>query len=209
MNIIILIAQLIILSTIGTIPSIKDLSNEIYVGVDNQVNINLKNCNPEFVDLKISSGTLFKRDDSTYSIFVQIPEEDIKVKLYYKKVVCEIKMVKAVLLPSPELTFESNSERTISKKNAEQTGKLMLVYPAEYANIPSSSIISFNVTIQDPMGKPIFSNYIRGEALDKNTLNMISKVNAGSKLFINNVITQSSSQGARSIPVQLELAIVD
>lgn len=209
MNIIILITQLIILTTIGTIPSIEDLSDEIYVGVDNHININLKNCNPEFVDLKISSGTLIKRDDSTYSIIVQIPEEDIKVKLYYKKVICEIKMVKAVLLPSPELTFESNSERTISKKNAEQTGKLMLVYPTEYTNIPRSSIISFNVTIQDPMGKPIFSNYIRGEALDKNTLNMISKVNAGSKLFINNVITQSSNQGARSMPVQLELAIVD
>lgn len=209
MNIIIFIAQLIIFTTIATIPSIKDLSNEIYIGVDNQVIINLKNCNPEFVDLKISSGTLIKRDDSTYSIIVQIPEEEIKVKLYYKNVVCEIKMVKAVMLPSPELAFENTKEGIISKKDAEQTGKLMLTYPAEYANISRSSIISFNVTIQDPMGKPIFSNYIRGDALDKNTLNMLSKVKDGSKLFINNVITQSSNQGARSIPTQLELAIVD
>lgn len=209
MNIVLFIAQLIIITTIGTIPSIKDLGNEIYIGIDNQVIINLKNCNPELVDLKISSGTLIKRDDSTYSIIVQIPEDDLKVKLYYKKVICEIKMVKAVILPSPELTFETIGNGIISKKNAEQTGKLKLTYPSEYANIPLSSIISFNVTIQDPMGKPIFSNYIRGDALDKNTLNMLSKAKNGSKLFINNVITQSSNLGARSIPVQLALEIVD
>jgi hypothetical protein len=203
-----LIAQLLLVSVNASIPSIKDLGEEVYIGIDNQVMIDLKGCNPEEVELKISSGTLVKRSDSTYTIIVSIPEEEIKVKLYYKKVVCQIKAVKAMRMPMPSIVFE-NAEKTISKANATQSGKLIIKYPAKYTNIGRANIISFNVAIMDNSGRTIFANYVRGDALDSNTLTMLSKVNKGSKLLINNIITQSASLGAMNVPASLEMSIVD
>lgn len=208
MQSLILIAQILFLSLNSSIPTIKSIGDEVYIGFDNQLLIDLKGCNPEDVNIKISSGTIAKRTDSTYSIFVNIPEDEIKVKLYYKKVICQIKTIKAVRLPNPEITFE-NLDRTISKAQATQAGKLILKYPVSYSNIGVSNIISFNAAIEDTNGRFLFSTYTRGDALDKNTINMLSKVKSGTRLIINNIITQTSGLGAMNTPGTLTLQIVD
>ncbi len=192
----------------ATIPSFRDFGDEIYIGIDNTIHIDLNDSDPEYVDLKISSGSLIKRSDSTYSIIVQIPEDEVKIKLYYKKVVCQIKTVKTSRLPNPELGFELVHGK-ISKAEADKTGKLILNYPEKYANINKQQIISFNTTIIDATGRSVFATYTRGDALDNNTLSMLKKVQPGSKIRINNVVAQSPNLGAIQIQSALELDIAE
>lgn len=203
-----LLLQCTVAIMLATIPSFKNMGDEIYIGVDNILQIDLNDCDPNDINIKTTSGSLIKRNDSTYSIVVQIPEDEIKVKLYYKKIVCQIKTLKAERLPNPQIKMEGSST-TFSKSSANQSGKLSIEYPAKYTNIGKSNIISFNVSIQDPSGRPVFSTYTRGDALDNNTINMIKKVQVGSKLLINNIITQSASLGATQVPTSLNISIIE
>ena len=204
----ILFLQLSLAFIIATIPSFRDFGDEIYIGVDNIVHVDLNDCDPDDVDLKISSGTLIKRSDSTYSIVVQIPDDEVKIKLYYKRVVCQIKTVNTARMPNPGLGFEFVQGK-ISKAEADKAGKLILKYPEKYANITRHNIISFNITIIDPTGRAVFSTYTRGDTLDNNTLNMLKKVQQGAKLQINNVVSQSPNLGTMHIQASLELVIME
>ena len=203
------LVHLIFSTFVANLPALSEMGDELYIGVENIIQIDFNNCDPEYVDLKISSGTLIKRSDSTYSVIAQLPEEEVKIKLYYKKVVCQIKTVRFVRLPEPVLTFENVRTSTVSRKEIDKLGKLTLEYPSSLKNIPKTNILSFNVYIQDTGGRHIFSTYTRGEKLDNNTINMLAKVAAGSKLTINNVITQSASIGARNVQGELGLSITD
>ena len=90
----------------SNIPAFKDVGETLFIGIENTISIDLKGCDPELVEIKVSSGHLYKRSDSTYILNVSHVEDEFKIKLYYKKVICEIQSMKTARIPDPTLTFE-------------------------------------------------------------------------------------------------------
>ena len=185
----------------------KDISSTIYMGVENKIALHLNGCAAEDINLKINSGSLFKRDDSTYSFIPQVEMEDLKLKLYYKKVLVEVKTVSVKKIPDVAPYFEGEKMGKIKKSDISSLGKLTFNYPKDYPEEMKSVVYSFNVFITDLNGVALYSGNMRGDSFDGQITTVISKLNKGGRIIINNIIVQNLRSGHQRINNSKELMV--
>jgi len=185
----------------------KDISSTIYMGVENKIALHLNGCAAEDINLKINSGSLFKRDDSTYSFIPQVEMEDLKLKLYYKKVLVEVKTVSVKKIPDVAPYFVGEKMGKIKKSDISSLGKLTFNYPKDYPEEMKSVVYSFNVFITDLNGIAIYSGNMRGDSFDGQITTVISKLNKGGRIIINNIIVQNLRSGHQRINNSKELMV--
>lgn len=199
----------LLMSIFLNIPSFGKINSELYVGVENHIHIHLNNCNPEDIHLKVNIGTLQKRSDSTYIYIPQNPGEEIKFKLYYKKVICAVASSNALLLPEPKLSFEKENNGTIRVKDLSNPGKLQFTYLPFYPEQNKNRILSFALMVNDKNGLPVYSNTVRGDILDENTLKYLCKLSSGAIISVNNIIITNTYKGNTRYMGNLQLLVVD
>jgi aspartyl/asparaginyl-tRNA synthetase len=193
----------------SNIPAFKSIDETLYIGVENTITIDLKGCDPELVEIKVNSGHLYKRSDSTYIMTISQLEDEVKIKLYYKKVIVEIKTLKTGRIPEPTLIFEFESDGKISRKKNPNPGKLSFVYPTSYPENQKLTIISFFVSLIDSNGMPMFSANMRNDSLDEQAINQLKRLNPGSSISISHIISQHPTQGTRQTHYVKQLLVVD
>jgi len=187
----------------------KNISNTMYMGVENKIMLQLNGCTAEDINVKINSGSLFKRDDSTYSYIPQVEMEDLKLKLYYKKVLVEVKTVSIKKIPDVTPYFEGEKMGIIKKSEINGLGKLTFDYPKNYPDEMKSVIYSFSIFVMDENGATIYSGNMRGDSLDGNVSSVITKLNKGGRIIINNMIVHNLRSGHQRINNSKELNITD
>ena len=196
--------------TNGILPSFKGgFPDTLYVGMESQIHSSLKGCDPEDVQIKINSGNIYKRDDSTYIFHPQIPEDEMKIKLYYKKLLCELKTVKVKKLADIEPSFEFENQGFIKKSDLQKSGHLQIKYPEDYPEDLKTTLVSFNFMAMEPGGISVYSATIRGDKLDANAMQTIGKLVKGSRLIINNVITQNKRAGMSVLNIHKQIVLLD
>ncbi len=199
---------LVIFAVTSNLPGFsKDISSTIYMGVENKITLHLNGCAAEDINLKINSGSLFKRDDSTYSFIPQVEMEDLKLKLYYKKVLVEVKTVSVKKIPDITPYFVGEKMGKIKKSDISSLGKLTFNYPKDYPEEMKSVVYSFSVFITDINGVAIYSGNMRGESLDGQITSMIAKLNKGGRIIINNIIVHNPRSGHQRINNSKELMV--
>lgn len=199
---------LVIFAVTSNLPGFsKDISSTIYMGVENKITLHLNGCAAEDINLKINSGSLFKRDDSTYSFIPQVEMEDLKLKLYYKKVLVEVKTVSVKKIPDVTPYFVGEKMGKIKKSDISSLGKLTFNYPKDYPEEMKSVVYSFSVFITDINGVAIYSGNMRGESLDGQITSMIAKLNKGGRIIINNIIVHNPRSGHQRINNSKELMV--
>lgn len=197
-----------LLCTYTNLPNFKNLGDVVYTGVENNIFISFNGCDPEKIEVKVNVGTLNKRNDSLYVFIPQIGESEVKIKLYYQKVLCAIKVVQVKKIPEPVLILENENQGFIKMKDLTGSGKLSFVYPEGYPENNKSKIISFSVLINDHMGRVVASTTIRGDRFDENMLNHIKNLSAGATIIFSNIITQNIYQGNALLQVNKQITIV-
>jgi len=100
-------------SVFTSVPEFKDMSDQFYLGVENPISIRLNQCEAEDIQIKVSEGSLHKRSDSTYIYMGHQAIEELKIKLYYKKILCAVKVVSVTNLPTPTITLSNESDGMI------------------------------------------------------------------------------------------------
>ena len=199
---------LVIFAVTSNLPGFsKDISSTIYMGVENKITLHLNGCAADDINLKINSGSLFKRDDSTYSFIPQVEMEDLKLKLYYKKVLVEVKTVSVKKIPDVTPYFVGEKIGKIKKSDISSLGKLTFNYPKDYPEEMKSVVYSFSVFITDINGVAIYSGNMRGESLDGQITSMIAKLNKGGRIIINNIIVHNPRSGHQRINNSKELMV--
>jgi len=199
---------LVIFAVTSNLPGFsKDISSTIYMGVENKITLHLNGCATDDINLKINSGSLFKRDDSTYSFIPQVEMEDLKLKLYYKKVLVEVKTVSVKKIPDVTPYFVGEKMGKIKKSDISSLGKLTFNYPKDYPEEMKSVVYSFSVFITDINGVAIYSGNMRGESLDGQITSMIAKLNKGGRIIINNIIVHNPRSGHQRINNSKELMV--
>ncbi len=193
----------------SNIPAFKDMGETLFIGIENTISIDLKGCDPELVEIKVSSGHLYKRSDSTYILNVSQVEDEFKIKLYYKKVICEIKSMKTARIPEPTLTFEFENDGKIYRKKNANPGKLQFIYPATYPEHQKSKIMSFFISMVDPRGMSMYSANMRNDSFDEFSINQLKRLNPGSTIHISNIVSIHPTQGARQTHYSKQLIVVD
>lgn len=196
-------------SKASNIPKFVNIGETLFIGIENTISIDLKGCDPELVEIKVTSGHLYKRSDSTYILNVSHVEDEFKIKLYYKKVVCEIKSLKTERIPEPTLVFEFENDGKLYRKKGINPGKLSFVYSSDYPEHLKSKIISFSVSMVDTNGMPMYSANMRNDSFDQYSIDQLKRLSPGATININNIVSQHPTQGGRQTHYTKQLFIVD
>jgi GldM C-terminal domain len=192
----------------GNLPGFsKNIPATMYLNVENKISLHLNGCASEDVNLKISTGSLFKRDDSTYSFIPQLEMEDLKIKMYYRKMLVEVKTVSVKKIPDVIPYFVGEKMGKTKKTDINSLGKLTFEFPAGYPEEMKSVVYSFSIFITDLNGVAVYSGNIRGESLDSQSISMVSKLSKGGRIIINNIIVHNSRSGHQRINNSKEIII--
>jgi hypothetical protein len=201
---------LVLLHITGNLPSFqRNFTESMYLNIENHIKINLNQCNPEELTLKVTQGSLYKRDDSTYIFLPQADTEELKIKLYYKKVLLEVKSVTIKKLPDLLPVFEGETQGYLKIMSLDKIGKLFFRVPDEYPEDMRPVIVSFNIYVTENNGMSVYSATVRGDRLDDNALKTIRTLKNGARITINNVVTQNPRTGQTRLQVSREIAIVE
>ncbi len=190
----ILISLLFGLQLIANLPSIKETGHSVvYIGIENKINIAINNNDPEDIMVKVTSGNLYRRDDSTFAFNPPFEVEEFKIKLYYKKVLCQVQTMTVKRMPEPILILEGESNNVISLNKISLDTELKLKYPDDIPEYLQSKIFSYNLFVK-PKNRPNPSSYtMRSGKLEEIAIGMIKNQEAGATITINNVLAISAS----------------
>lgn len=181
----------------------------MFIGLENKIELVLNGVNPQDVSLKVNEGSLYKRNDSTYIFVPQNPSDEVKVKLYYKKVLCEIKTtsIRNYIEAMPYFDVEKNN--MIKKADLDKIEKLILSFDKSQPESLKPSLYSCNVFLSDTFGNMLYSTTIRGNLTENHVLQTIKNLKKGNKITINNVLYQNKSGEIRGTNIQREILITD
>lgn len=180
------------LNLTANLPSIKNTGhNVLYVNVENKIDIAINNTNPEDIMVKVTSGNLYRRDDSTFVFTPPFEVEEFKIKLYYKKVLTEVKTMTVKKMPEPTLYFDGEVNGKISIANITTNTALKFDYGNVIPENAKNKVFSYNVFIKTKNNHNAHSFAIRSETLDENFINFIKTQEEGTTLVINNVLAIS------------------
>jgi hypothetical protein len=186
----------------------KDIPKTMYINHENNLPIIMNGCSTEDVLVKIISGSLYKKNDSTYAYIPQTEEEELKIKLYYKKVIIEVLTVKTKHLPEGIPVFDKSAGKTISLAAPQSTGQLVLQYSEDVPVYIRPTVTQFNVQAFNPQGANVFNTTVRGNVFDTQTLEKIKQLSPGSKLSVHSIITQHPRLGNARLNATLELQVI-
>ena len=95
----------------------------------------------------------------------------------------------------------------IKKADINTLGKLTFEFPAGYPEEMKSVVYSFGVFITDLNGAAIYSGNMRGDSLDGQVTSIVSKLNKGGRIIINNIIVHNARSGHQRINNSKEVII--
>ena len=189
---IILFAFIFSLNLTANLPSIKDNGhNVLYVNVENKIDIAINNTNPEDIMVKVTSGNVYRRDDSSFVFTPPFEVEEFKIKLYYKKVLTEVKTMTVKKMPEPTLYFDGEVNGKISIANITTNTALKFDYGNSIPENAKNKVFSYNLFVKPKNNPNPYSFAIRSETLNENAVNFIKTLEEGATLVINNVLAIS------------------
>lgn len=190
----IIISLLIGLQFVANLPSIKETGhNVVYIGIENRIDIAINNTDPEDITVKVTSGNLYRRDDSTFAFNPPFEVEEFKIKLYYKKVLCQVQTMSVRKIPEPTLLFDGESNNSILLNKITGDSGLRLKYAEDIPEYLQSKIFSYNLYIKPKNRSNPISYSMRTEKLEESAINIIKNQEPGSTIIINNVLAISAS----------------
>ena len=166
-------------SVFTSVPEFKDMSDQFYLGVENPISIRLNQCEAEDIQIKVSEGSLHKRSDSTYIYMGNQAIEELKIKLYYKKILCAVKVVSVTNIPAPAVAISNESDGMIRIADLNSSVTLGFKYDVNYPEQLKSDIVSFQVSIQNKSGMQLYFAPIKGNKLDDLAITKLKQAGVG------------------------------
>lgn len=173
----------------GQLPAIsKKCPDVLYGSMDNVIPVDLNGVDPELVTFKATkSQRVTKYADSLYAVYPSSTEPESTLKLYYKNIIVEQKLLK--ILPSLQLTLKIENERDgeITKNELMKTAGFGIVP----SNGPDPGIMNFrlisgNLIVYNQVGQILFSGNLRETAFTDQIKDIFQKLVPGSRIMITN-----------------------
>lgn len=200
----------LISSLTGNLPAFKAGSSDIaYIGLEYRIQVDLRGNPPEDISVKTSYGNVYRRDDSTFVLSPMEGFNEVKVKLYCKRLICDMKTVEIKKIPEPRLVLRGETDGRISRAALAGEAKLYFEYPETLPEEMKSRVYSFNLMLRDPSGIPLFSGQMRGDKLDKAALDALAKAPKGVVLVLNNITTITPGNALTRQSTTREVVITD
>ena len=197
---------LILIASAGTsvyaqkIPKWKLPENPLFfTGISHELHIQPFDADPEFISIKSSSGYISKMNDTTFIIRFDLPQEDIKLKLFYKKLPVDIINAKVTAAVAPRLLISGVENGPISKEKLENLEELEFIFPSGF---PASgiSLYSARMTIKVNANSRPTTIQLNSSLLTPQAKEMIKKIESGGSLSFDNIMFITRMNNVLNIP---------
>ena len=131
----------------------KDSVITLYSQLDYPVEIKLNSADPALLQVKAKGATIIKMADTSYQIRFLAPEEEVKIKLYYKNLPVDIMTARVTNPEMPNIVFKGVSGINIAKADLSKIKSFEVVFPALMGKIPGLEFYTCKLSIIEP-GKP-------------------------------------------------------
>ncbi len=131
----------------------KDSVITLYSQLDYPIEIKLNNADPALLQLKAKGATIIKMADTSYQIRFLAPEEEVKIKLYYKNLPVDIMTARVTNPEMPNIVFKGVSGINIARADLSKLKSFEVVFPALMDKIPGLEFYTCKLSIIEP-GKP-------------------------------------------------------
>lgn len=185
------------------------MPEKAFIGLEYRIPVNLNGNVSEDVTVKVSYGNVYRRDDSTFAFSPMEGFNEVKVKLYYRNLICDMKNVEVKRIPDYGLVLGGESQGSIGRQKFLTDGRLRYEYGDDIPEEMRSRIYTYNLMLREPSGISVYSGQVRGDKPDKAALDFIAKVPAGTVMVINNITAITPGNALTRLSITKELVITD
>ena len=192
------------------LPRLGDTTPSIvFMGMENIIPVTLNGCNPDDVQIKVFPGNIYKKDDSTYSYSPHYSEGEIKLKLYYKNIICDIRQVEVRQIPNFMPVLDKEMNGFIRMSDLSSVKNIRIDAPEDFPEDMKPKISSYNLFVIDKNGMYLFSAGMRDDILSDPAIEAFKKMKPGSKIQINNVSCINKQNVTTRLSINKEILVVE
>jgi len=166
----------------------------IFISAENLIGVSLHGAAAEEIQVKATGAQVQQRNDSTFQITPTLFQEDIKVKLYFKNILCGVKLLPVRYLPDIDLVIPGENNGVVSKKNILNVDKFTLT---SLKNLDELGLVQnlryYNMVVSDQRNVTIYSEQIQQYGIPEKLKNIILNSKSGLTIRITNVRLEGSN----------------
>ncbi|MBK9257338.1 MAG: hypothetical protein IPM42_17855 [Saprospiraceae bacterium] len=185
------------------------MTSEVFMGMDNIIMIKLNNCNPADITVKANPANVYKRDDSTYAFNPTYLDGELKIKLYYKNVICEIKTVEIKKMPELTPVLDREKDGFIRLADLAIVNQLSLDSPSDFPVNFRMRIFSYNLYLIDKNGLYVYSAGMKDSVLTDQAKEAMKKLKPGSRIQINNMAFINDQNVTTRSTIHKEILVIE
>ena len=122
---------------------------------------------------------------------------EIKVKLYYKRIIVDSKTLQVMQMPDPlanTIGFGLETNGQLKKSQLPDIKELTITYPPNYPKQFYAKVTNYQITLLK--GQRVLANqYVNNNMLDENLKKQLLALSAGDRIQINNIVGQDITTG--------------
>jgi hypothetical protein len=170
-----------------------------FTGVNHLLNIRVNESNPEFISAKNSLGYMNQISDTVFQIRFDMVAEDVKLRLFYKKLPVDIVTATVLKLEAPKVLLLQEPKEQIS---VSETANIQEVIFRFEPDIPENlaSLHSFRMSIREDGVKRPYTIQLTQSRLDEQLLQTIRNIKPGGSITIDNVLFITPERSILNIP---------
>lgn len=170
-----------------------------FTGIPHILTIKTNASDPQFITVKTSAGFVTKLNDTTYNIRFDIPQENIRIKLFYKKLPVDIVNATVTNPEAPKLLIKGYQNGPIPKEQLESLEELEFVFPEGF---PSAGINVYTIRMNVKLNarSPMTSLQLHSTKLTPQAREILKKIEPGGSLAFDNIMFVTSTNNVLNLP---------
>ncbi|MBK8700551.1 MAG: hypothetical protein IPN29_13870 [Saprospiraceae bacterium] len=171
----------------------RDTVQTLYCQLDYQIPIKLHTADANLIEVKAKPGTVVKLNDSLYQVRYVSPEEEVKIKLYYKNLPVDLYAVKVANLPMPVIRLSGLNGSLIPRGDLTKVKKFELEFPYMSQRNEGIEFFTCRLSIMEPGKASPFLINLRTPDFPQQLQGIISKLPANSTLSFDELKVKTRS----------------
>lgn len=170
-----------------------------FTGIPHELTIKANASDPEFITVKTSAGFITKLNDTTYTIRFDMPQEDFKLRLFYKKLPVDIVSAIVTNPVAPKLLINGYQNGPIPREELESLEELEFVFPEGFPSV-GINIYSIRMNVKVNAHSQMTSLQLHSTKLTPQAKEILKKIEPGGSLAFDNIMFVTGSNHVLNLP---------
>ncbi len=165
----------------------KDLPACIFISAENLIRVGLNGTSAEDIQVKATGAQVQQRNDTTFQITPTQFQDDVKLKLYYKNILCGVKQFSVRYLPDIDIIIPGEKNGIIKKKGILAVQNFEITSSKNFEDLGLlQNLKHYNVVISDQRNVSLYSEQVQQDGLSEKMKNIILNAKSGLTMRLSN-----------------------